>query len=236
MMTKYEMISNTIRQRIRDGIYPENSLIPDQVSLAKEFNVSRMTVKKAMDILDVEGLILRKRGAGTTVRINASKDDLTANIMDYEGLTKQLDGQEVESKTISFKIDFPSEIVQEKLNIGKTDPIYKIIRLRIVDKKPYIIEHTIMNAQLIPGIDDEVLANSVYQYIHNDLNLEFGGARRIISAEKSTEIDQEHLECLPDDPILQIEQVVYLEDGTPFEYSKSRSKYTTRTYKIVDLN
>lgn len=235
-MTKYEMISNTVRQRIRDGIYPENTLIPDQVSLAKEFSVSRMTVKKAMDILEVEGLILRKRGAGTTVRKNALKDDMTANIMDYEGLTKQLEGQEVVSKTISFKIDFPSEEVQEKLSIGKTDPIYKIIRLRIVDGKPYIIEHTIMNAQLIPGVDDVVLANSVYQYIHNDLNLEFGGARRIISADKSTEIDQEHLECAPEDPILQIEQVVYLEDGTPFEYSKSRSKFTTRTYKIVDLN
>lgn len=235
-MTKYEMISNTVRQRIRDGIYPENTLIPDQVSLAKEFSVSRMTVKKAMDILEVEGLILRKRGAGTTVRKNALKDDMTANIMDYEGLTKQLEGQEVVSKTISFKIDFPSEEVQEKLSIGKTDPIYKIIRLRIVDGKPYIIEHTIMNAQLIPGVDDVVLANSVYQYIHNDLNLEFGGARRIISADKSTEIDQEHLECAPEDPILQIEQVVYLEDGTPFEYSKSRNKFTTRTYKIVDLN
>lgn len=235
-MTKYEMISNTVRQRIRDGVYPENTLIPDQVSLAKEFSVSRMTVKKAMDILEVEGLILRKRGAGTTVRKNALKDDMTADIMDYEGLTKQLEGQEVASKTISFKIDFPSEEIQEKLSIGKTDPIYKIIRLRVVDGKPYIIEHTIMNAQLIPGVDDVVLANSVYQYIHNDLNLEFGGARRIISADKSTEIDQEHLECLPEDPILQIEQVVYLEDGTPFEYSKSRSKFTTRTYKIVDLN
>lgn len=236
MMTKYEMISNTIRERIREGIYPENTLIPDQVSLAKEFSVSRMTVKKAMDILEVEGLILRKRGAGTTVRKNALKDDMTANIMDYEGLTKQLAGHEVESKTISFKIEFPSEEIQEKLSIGKTDPIYKLIRLRIVDGKPYIIEHTIMNAQLIPGVDDEVLANSVYQYIHNDLNLEFGGAHRIISADKSTEIDQEHLECLVDDPILQVEQVVYLEDGTPFEYSKSRSKFTTRTYKIIDLN
>lgn len=235
-MTKYEMISNTVRQRIRDGIYPEDTLIPDQVSLAKEFNVSRMTVKKAMDILEVEGLILRKRGAGTTVRKNALKDDMTANIMDYEGLTKQLEGHEVVSQTISFKIDFPSEEVQEKLSIGKTDPIYKIIRLRIVDGKPYIIEHTIMNARLIPGVDDEVLANSVYQYIHNDLDLEFGGAHRIISADKSNEIDQEHLDCSADDPILQVEQVVYLEDGTPFEYSKSRSKFTTRTYKIVDLN
>ena len=112
-MTKYEMISNTVRQRIRDGVYPENTLIPDQVSLAKEFSVSRMTVKKAMDILEVEGLILRKRGAGKTVRKNALKDDMTADIKDYEGLTKQLEGQEVASKKISFKIYFPSEEIQE---------------------------------------------------------------------------------------------------------------------------
>ena len=92
-MTKYEMISNTIRQRIRDGVYPEDTLIPDQVTLSKEFKVSRMTVKKAMDILEVEGLILRKRGAGTTVRKNALQDDMTADIMDYEGLTKQLEGR-----------------------------------------------------------------------------------------------------------------------------------------------
>ena len=44
-MTKYEMITGKIRQRIREEVYQGNSLIPDQVSLAKEFNVSRMTVK-----------------------------------------------------------------------------------------------------------------------------------------------------------------------------------------------
>lgn len=67
-MIKYEMIANKIRQRIQDGVYLADSLIPDQVSLAKEFKVSRMTVKKAMDVLAFEGLIFRKRGSGTYVK------------------------------------------------------------------------------------------------------------------------------------------------------------------------
>ena len=234
-MTKYEMIAGKIRQRIREDIYPVDSLIPDQVSLAKEFNVSRMTVKKAMDILELEGLILRKRGAGTFVKKTALSEGLTASIMEYEGLTKQLTNQEVKSQVISFKLDFPNELVQEKLMLDKHDPIYKIIRLRIVDGAPYILEHTIMNANLIPGINEEILHQSIYDYIHQELNLQFGGAHRIIQADKASEYDQKYLKCEEHDPILEIEQVVYLEDGTPFEYSRSRNKYNTRSYNVVDF-
>lgn len=234
-MTKYEMIAGKIRQRIREEAYPVDSLIPDQVSLAKEFKVSRMTVKKAMDILELEGLILRKRGAGTFVKKTALSEGLTASIMEYEGLTKQLANQEVKSQVISFKLDFPNELIQEKLMLDKHDPIYKIIRLRVVDDAPYILEHTIMNANLIPGINEDILHQSIYDYIHKELNLQFGGAHRIIQADKASEYDQKYLDCDEHDPILEIEQVVYLEDGTPFEYSRSRNKYNTRSYNVVDF-
>lgn len=234
-MTKYEMVANKIRQRIREGVYSVGSLIPDQVSLAKEFEVSRMTVKKGMDILELEGLILRKRGAGTFVKKTALSEGLTVSAMEYEGLTKQLKSREVESKIISFKLDFPDEFLQEKLMLDKHDPIYKIIRLRVVDGKPYILEHTIMNANLIPGINEDVLENSVYRYIQEDLDLQFGGAHRIIHADKSSKYDQKHLDCKKDDPVLEVEQVVFLEDGTPFEYSRSRNKYSTRSYNVVDF-
>src|SRR5699024_9958142 len=142
------MIAGKIRQRIREDIYPVGSLIPDQITLAKEFNVSRMTVKKAMDILELEGLILRKRGVGTFVKKTALSEGLTTSIIEYVGISIHLSNQEVKSQIISFKLDFPNELVQEKLMLDKHDPIYKIIRLRIVDGAPYILEHTIMNANL----------------------------------------------------------------------------------------
>lgn len=50
-MVKYEAIANEIRNRITNGIYKVESLIPDQVTLSEEFSVSRMTIKKALDIL-----------------------------------------------------------------------------------------------------------------------------------------------------------------------------------------
>ncbi len=235
-MTKYEMIADKIRQRIREGVYPVGSLIPDQVSLAEEFNVSRMTVKKGMDMLELEGLILRKRGSGTTVKKTALSDGLTVSVMEYEGLTKQLASHDLKSEIIEFSLDFPDEFLQEKLMIEKHVPIYKIVRLRIVDGEPYILEHTVMNAQLIPGINDEVMHQSIYSYIKEKLGLVFSGAHRIIHADKSSEYDQKYLNCAKDDPVLEIEQVVYLEDGTPFEYSRSRNRYDIRSYNVVDMN
>src|SRR5699024_11757621 len=82
---------------------------------------------------------------------------------------------------------------------------------------PNTLEHTIMNAYLIPGINEEILHQSIYDYIHQELNLQFGGAHRIIQADKASEYDQKYLKCEEHDPILEIEQVVYLEDGTRSE-------------------
>ncbi|SLC88708.1 GntR family transcriptional regulator [Mycobacteroides abscessus subsp. abscessus] len=170
-----------------------------------------MTVKKAMDVLALEGLIFRKRGSGTYVKKTALKNGLNANAMEYEGLTKQLVGHEVKGEIISFSVEFPEEEIRETLMLDKHVPVYKIIRLRIVDGEPYIIEHTFMNANLIPGLSEEALNSSIYQYIHNELGLQFGGAYR------------------------KVEQVVHLEDGTPFEYSRSRNRYDKRSYTVVDL-
>ena len=77
---------------------------------------------------------------------------------------------------------------------------------------PYILEHTIMNANLIPGINEDITHQSIYDYIHKELNLQF--EPRIIQADKASEYDQKYLDCDEHDPILEIEQVVYLEDGT----------------------
>ena len=79
-MVKYEAIAKEIRSRITDGIYKVESLIPDQVTLSEEFKVSRMTIKKALDILAMEGLIYRQRGSGTFVMKNSPLNEKNAAV------------------------------------------------------------------------------------------------------------------------------------------------------------
>ena len=60
-----------------------------------------------------------------------------------------------------------------------TAPVYKIIRLRLLDEQPYVLEHTYMPCDLVPGLNEEILLQSIYAYLWDELNLKFAGSYRI---------------------------------------------------------
>jgi GntR family transcriptional regulator len=234
-MPKYEVISSEIRKRIRERKYPIDQPIPDEISLAKEFNCSRMTMKRALDILVMEGLLFRKRGHGTFI-VQSAINDSRVNVETKEvlGLSRLLENKKITNKIIKFDVQFPQEEVAAHLGIDMKTPVYYLIRLRIVDDQPYVIEKTYMPTTVIPGINDDILNGSIYSYIIDDLGLKIVGSHRKIRACKSDELDQEYLECLPDDPILEVEHVGFLNNGIPFEYSFSRHRYDK--FEVTTIN
>lgn len=234
-MVKYKDIAKILRNRIQNHTYPPDSLLPNQTELVKEFNVSRMTIKKAIEILIMEGLVYSQRGFGTKILSNNVWAQKDYPFLEYDGLTKQLQGKKIQSKIIEFKVDFPNNFLQKKLHLKKNQPIYQIIRLRKINNEPYVLEHTWMPVHLVPDLTEEVLKSSIYQYLHETLHLSFAGAYRTIRADKSDSFDQKHLNCEETDPILEVEQLVYLKNGQPIEYSKSRNRYDTRSYSILDV-
>lgn len=72
-------------------------------------------------------------------------------------------------------------------------------------------------------------------YLWNTLELKFAGSYRHITAEKPDHYDKDYLACKDGDPILQVEQVVYLENGRPIEYSRTRNRYDVRGYSLLDV-
>lgn len=238
-MSKYEEIANVIRTRISDGIYPVDSNLPVQSDLAKEFSVSRMTIKKAIEILTIEGLVFSKQGNGTKV-LNSSfwdKNDAKFRLDNYNGLSKDLQDQaeKLTSQVIRFEVEFPQPEVAERLQLEAKMPVYRIVRLRLLDGEPYVLEHTFMPVDLAPGLDEEVLKKSVYDFLFNQLGLKFAGSYKHITAAKPDHYDQDYLKCHPSDPVLEVEQVVYLENGRPIEYSRSRNRYDIRGYSLLDV-
>ena len=175
-MTKYESISNEIRRRVKNGYYPTDQPIPDELSLTKEFGCSRMTMKRALDILVAEGLLYRKRGHGTFI-IQSAANEEKINVISEEtlGLSNLLKHSKVTSRTIVFEVQFPDEKVAAQLGIDRDTPVYHIIRLRLVDDEPFVTEQTYMPVAVIPGITEEVLQASIYNQIHETLRLKIGG-------------------------------------------------------------
>lgn len=236
-MKKYQYVAEKIRQRIEDGTYPPKQLIPNQIELAKEFNVSKITIKNALDHLARAGMVYKKSGLGTYVRdVSALVNEHDAPANAFNGLYRQMGAKHITSKVIKLEVSFPSEQIAKNLGIAKNEPVYEIIRLRLMDKKPFILEHTFMPVRLVPNLTDDILHKSIYHYIHHKLHLHFGGAYRKIHAAKATDYDIQYLGAQKDTPMLEIEQVVWLTTGTNIEYSTSRNLYNTRGYTVVDLN
>ncbi|WP_191987308.1 GntR family transcriptional regulator [Lapidilactobacillus bayanensis] len=236
-MTKYESIAGVLKQRIQDNIYKTGTLLPNQTDLATEFGVSRMTINKAINILTMEGFVSSQRGFGTKILNHPLWNKDVSPVNEYRGLSFQMGQQQrkITSQVISFTVAFPDSDMQKRLILTAQQPVYQIARLRIVDDEPFILERTIMPVDLIPNLTDSILKKSIYRYIQVDLGLQIAGAYRNIQASRADDFDIKYLDCQPTDPVLEVEQVAYLKNGRPFEYSRSRNRYDKRGYTELDM-
>ena len=235
MAAKYLTIAREIKQRIISQQYPASQPLPDQFALAAEFQTSRMTIQQAMRQLIVEGLIYTRQGLGTFVRKNfhqLSQWDRSGS--DYFGATNTWGHLgKVNSHVVRFELRFPSEEEQSFLLIDADAPVYDFVRLRLLNDEPISLDATVMPVSLVPGLNTSHLESSVFAYVAS-LGLKIMGSRRVVRAIKPGELEQRHLQCEAADPLLEVEQVIYLEDGTPLEYARCRYRYDHGGIVIVN--
>lgn len=236
MAAKYIAIAREIKKRIISGQYPAAEPLPDQFALAAEFGTSRMTIQQAMRQLIVEGLVYTRQGQGTFIRKNflqLSQWDIHGS--DYAGATETWGHLgKVESQVIRFELRFPSEKEQASLLIDADSPVYDFVRLRLLNGEPLSLDITVMPVSLVPGLSKSHLENSVFRYVQDNLGLKMMGSYRVVRALKPSELDQQHLNSDASDPILEVEQVIYLDDGTPLEYAHCHYRYDHGGIVIVN--
>lgn len=228
------MISNDIRNKILDRTYQANEQIPFERELCEIYDVSKMTVKKALDLLVTEGLIIKRRGSGTFVKDMGPEE--TKRVMmanQFRGTTAISPGEKIESEILDFSIVHPPEEVAEKLNMALDYFVYDIYRVRLKEGKPFVIEKTYMPIDIIPYLKRENVSGSIYEYIEEKLSLSIQSAHREITVRKATDFEAEKLNLEYGDPVAVAEQVGFLSAGTAFEYSISVHRYDMYAAQIV---
>lgn len=129
-MAKYKDIADDIRQKIKSGEYTFGQKLPYEYVLCMSYHCNKETMKKALDILVKEGLIIRRRGAGTFVKDYDPSLESSTNKF-ARGLTAKYAGiKEVTSEVLEFEVIPADEHLSKKLQIEVGDFVYHIIRLR----------------------------------------------------------------------------------------------------------
>lgn len=235
-MLKYEQIALDIQKKINKGEYLPNDQLPLEKEMCEHYNVSRITIKKAMDKLVMNGSVVKRRGAGTFVKdvdYEEIKDISTSG--QFNGFYDTHIGEKVTSKIIEFRVVNPSEEIANKLKMEKEDFVYYICRVRYADDVPFVLEYTYMPIHVISGIKKEILKGSIYKYIEEELNLKIKSAHRTVRALMPNDLEREELKMEENMPLLQVEQIAFLDNGQPFEYSKSNHRADKCEFKSISV-
>ena len=228
-MLKYEKIAFDIKEDILSEKYKPNEQLPFEKELCEKYNVSKMTVKKALDLLVNDGLIIKRRGSGTFVK------DITEKEIQRIIEKKQFSGLTTTSIVLEFKIINATKEIADILKIEEDEFIYFVHRVRYVDDKAVVIEKTYIPLNLIPGMKLADVKKSIYGYIKDKLGLNIQSAHSTVRAMKSDELDRKYLNLEKDEPILEVERVAYLDNGKVFEYSFSRHRYDKFEFKSITV-
>ena len=216
-MIKYLKIYETIKEKILTNHYQSNERLPDGTSLACEFNCSELTIKKALDILVNDGLVVRKRGSGTYVKRPLSTQ--AQRHLYGAKANSEMNGLLLETKVLNYSVEPATEQLAQRLNCTTGDMLYHIVRVRITNGEANVIEDTYMPINVITGLSKQHTEDSIYEYITQQLGLKIHSSTMEITITSATDMEHEHLGAPVGNNIVNVEQVVYLDNGEIFEYS-----------------
>ena len=188
-------------------------------------------MKKALEILVKEGLIIRRRGAGTFVKeLNVSEKNETVRM---RSLSMRFEGHDVTSDIKVFEVIPSDKKIAEKLQIDEGDFVYHIIRNRSVDGKPYCVEITYIPLYRLVNLKADVLKDSLYKYVINQLHMTVQSCHLKITSALSTILEQSFLGLGEGEPYIQEEQTTYLSNGSVFELTFNRRHYADFEFQTV---
>lgn len=217
---KYQQIINDISNKIRDGIYIPNKKLPTEETLAKNYKVSRMTVNKALSILEKDNLIYKIQGSGTFVKQNKINKKFGSSISFSEDITKN--GGVPKSELLEYKITIPSNYpeIAKKFNISNDYKIIYFRRLRYTNNDKLAISHTYISSKIIPKINIEELNNSFYKYLKNNYNIIPICKNYIVSAILPNDEQKQILE-IENTALLKVAHYSYTQNEEIFEYNET---------------
>jgi GntR family transcriptional regulator len=221
----YQQLQRALREAIDRRLLGADDAIPPERDLAGEFGVSRITVRKAIDGLVNEGLLMRRQGSGTFVRGRVEKNFsmLTSFSEDMRarGRTPRSDWLKRSSGTVT-----PEESLSLRSSPGT--PVFRFHRLRFADDAPMALEYATILAACLPSL--EAVETSLYQALERTGNRPIRALQRL-RAVLLTREQAELLRAKPGDAGLLVERLGFLPDGRAVEFSQSY--YRGDTYDFV---
>jgi GntR family transcriptional regulator len=224
----YLQLKRWIEDAVRRGAIKPGDALPSERDLAARVEMSRVTVRKAVQHLVREGVLVQRHGSGTYVapqpnRVEQSLSQLTSFA---EDMARR--GMAVRSVWLDRGVYVPSPLETVTLGLGASDNVARVARLRISGDTPLAIERASLSASILQ--DPENIGTSLYAHLDKSGHRPVRAIQRIRAVSLEEE-DANLLEVAAGVASLHIERTSYLASGRVVEFT--RSIYRGDTYDFV---
>lgn len=226
--TKYERVRRHLEQVIDQGLAPHERL-PTERELAEELEVNRQTVRRALDELEREGVVYRLQGAGTFV--SASRISKTFELTSFSE-DMRMRHMRPGSQSVDIGVTAAGQTVGYALNMSPRAAVVRVRRIRTADDIPICIEECSIDADLVPGLQDGIAGDSLYDDLRDRFGIVPVRADQEIHAIVLDEEQAAALQTPPFSPAFLVKRTTYDARSRPIEYAESVYRGDRYSYQV----
>jgi GntR family transcriptional regulator len=231
----YVQIKDLFVARVTTGEWAPGDIIPSEMQLARELNVSQGTVRKAVTELVENNVLLRRQGRGTFVATH----DYNRALFHFFHIVSN-NGVKVlpECRTLSCRRKRASRVEASRLSLSDRAQVVCIERVRNLENQPTILETIVLPAELFGDLGKSKaysLPNALYQLYETQFGITIHRAEEQLRAVAATDHDAKLLDVEVGSPLLEIERIAVTLDGTSAELRVSRCDTSGHHYQNTVL-
>jgi GntR family transcriptional regulator len=227
----YRQVYDSLVRRIANGAWRPGEALPSEQALAVTLGVSQGTVRKALDALAEEKLIERRQGKGTYLAEHTQERALfrffRLTLPDGTRGTPISTGETVRKTTARG-------LVAERLGLDPGTPVIEIVRVRLIEQNPAVLERISLPAAMFPGLEKRApLPNALYTVYQHEYGQNIVAAEERLRADIASREDMRRLGIRAGAPVLRIERVGLGVDGARVELRVSRCNTDSLYYAVT---
>lgn len=224
----YRQVRDALIRRLVDGVWLPGQPLPSEMQLAAELKVSQGTVRKALDAMAAENLVVRRQGRGTFV----ARHDEERILFQFFRIVPD-HGRRVFplSQVQSCLGGKASPAERQMLALPKDSRVIRIARTRSIEERPVIAELIVLPERLFPGLAELEIPNNLYGLYAMQFGIAVGITREKLKAVAATPEQAEVLGIAPGAPLLAIDRLALSLDDTPVEWRLSACLTDTLHYE-----
>jgi GntR family transcriptional regulator len=215
----YVQIADSLLDRIESGRLLAGDRLPPERELSEGLGVNRLTLRRALRVLESQGLLIRRQGSGTYVADPKIERQAGRLISFTRGMERR--GFAPGAHVVLLEERPVGASLAAVLHLPMHAPVYDLLRLRLLNDVPAMLEHYVMSVRRFPELARFDLEHrSMYEVMETEYGVSIRRAKQSLEPVVASEFEADLLDVSPGAPLMMERRLAYDQEDQPVEHGR----------------